>query len=267
MFFALSLLSLSACAAEPVGLVTVDVATGLVPGPEFRTVTIEVFELSEVPAENRTHYEEAPATVGDDFVRGRRITELALSPGVHRITVRLLRPDRRLLVSLSHLVTVSADGARIARFHITRDCVGEAICPSPGGSAALTECLGGHCVDPRCEPPDPTYCPDILFCHDDGECPTTAACAVARCVDGICTEEPVGAACASGEYCNPTLGCVSLETPVDPVASCGEFCEDACAAGIWACDTSPPHCSIVTFKDAGVPCEGGTCDGAGACVP
>ncbi len=195
----LLVLALPACASEPAGVVTVDVRTGLVAGPEFRTVTVEVFQRGESPADNRLVYEEVRASAGDDYARGQRVSELLVPAGVHLITVRLLRPDRRLLVSLSQLVSVQDGGSRVAVFRLTRDCVGDVVCPSPGGSAALTECLAGHCVDPRCEPPDPTYCPDVVFCNGDADCGAIAACAINRCSEGICVEEPIAGACAEGE--------------------------------------------------------------------
>lgn len=265
---ALSLSALGGCGGEPPGLVTIAVRTGLVPGPEFRFVTVEVFDSTDGTAGNRLEYRELTANFGDDFDRGRRVDELELPAGVHRITVRLLRADRRLLVALSQVVSVTAGGARVATFRLTRDCVGDVVCPSPGGSAALSECLAGTCVDPRCEPPNPEHCPDTLtFCNADTDCPTVAACARMACADGICIEQSVAGGCAAGEYCNPTYGCTSTETPIEPGnVECGEFCEGPCTAGIWVCDDGPPRCSVVSFKDAGVSCNGtGECDGVGTC--
>jgi hypothetical protein len=256
------------CPSTPGSVVTVDVQTGLVPGPEFRFVTVEVFEDAEGGAWNRVLLHEASASFGEDYADGVRLTELALPAGVHRVTVRLLRADRRLLVALTKVIAVDAGQSRVSVFRLTRDCVGDVVCPSPGGSAALTECLGGQCVDPRCDPPDPTYCPDVLFCNADAECPPTAACARVACIDGICVEQPIAGACGSGEYCHPGLGCTSLETPVDPrTPDCGEFCEGECTAGIWQCDAEGARCSVVAFKDEGAPCgASGRCDGAGVCV-
>lgn len=256
------------CANAPLSTVTVDVRTGLVPGPEFRFVTVEVFDDTPTGAWNRTLLHEASAAFGDDYAQGVRVTELALEPGVHRVTVRLLRADRRLLVALTKVVAVQEGEARVTTFRLTRDCVGDVVCPSPGGSAALTECLGGQCVDPRCEPPDPTYCPDVLFCNADDDCPPVASCARVACIDGICTEQPVPAACPPTEYCHPGQGCTSLEAPIDPRSpECGEFCEGPCTAGIWTCDAEGARCSVVGFKDAGVPCGmAGQCDGAGECL-
>lgn len=265
--FASLLTLVPACAAEPLGIVTVNVRTGLVPGPEFRFVTIEVFDSTDGTAGNRLEYRELDARFGDEFAAGRRVDELEFPAGVHRITVRLLRPDRRLLVALSQLVSITAGGARVSTFHLTRGCVGDVVCPSPGGSAALSECLAGHCVDPRCEPPDPTHCMGLTFCNSAADCPSVALCAEMACADGICIEEPVSGACAATEYCHPVFGCTSVDSPIEPgEVECGEFCEGACTAGIWACDDEGPRCSVVSFKDRGVSCNGtGTCDGEGTC--
>lgn len=255
------------CEQASSGLVSIDVSTGLVPGPEFRFVTVEAFEGA-----NRIAYYEAPATYGQPYAResGYRVAQLSMPAGPHRVTVRLLRADRRLLVGLTQLVNVDATPQR-RRFSLDRDCVGDVVCPSPGGSAALTECLGGHCVDERCAPPDPTYCPGVTFCNTDSDCPPPAGCARARCEESICVDAPIAmgerGACAVGEYCHPSLGCQSQATPAEvEVPQCGEFCETDCEAGLWVC-SGTPHCSVVSFKDAGVSCgTGRECDGAGHCV-
>jgi hypothetical protein len=260
-------LAWSGCEQTPAGAISVDISTGLVPGPEFRFVTVEAFEGA-----NRIAYYEAPATYGQPYSResGFRVAQLQLPTGPHRVTVRLLRADRRLLVGFTKLVNVDASPHR-AYFRLDRDCVGDVVCPSPGGSSALTECLGGSCVDERCEPPDTTFCPNVTFCNADSDCAPPAACATVHCDEGLCVEEARAAgqpgACAATEYCHPSLGCQSQSTPAEvETPQCGEFCETDCEAGLWVC-SGTPRCSVVSYKDAGIPCGmGRVCDGAGSCM-
>ena len=259
-------LTLVGCEQSQTGPISVDISTGLVAGPEFRFVTVEAFEGA-----NRVAYYEAPATFGQPFAResGFRVAQLQLPAGPHRVTVRLLRADRRLLVGFTKLVNVD-ESPRRAYFRLDRDCVGDVVCPSPGGSSALTECLGGHCVDERCEPPDTTYCPAVTFCNVDADCAPPAACATVHCDESLCVEEAraVGqpGACTASEYCHPSLGCQPQSAPAEvEVPQCGEFCETDCAAGLWVC-SGTPRCSIVSYKDSGIACgTGRACDGAGTC--
>lgn len=248
--------------------VSVDVRTGLVPGPEFSTVRLDVFESSPIGAHNLLERRERPAVVGEDFATGIRVAELDLPPGDYRIRVQLLRADLRVLIGFTRLVTVDAGEARFETIPLTRDCVGEAVCPLPGASAALSECLAGQCVDPRCEPPDPEFCGGLVFCTADAECAAEAECATSRCIDGLCTPQAIEGACGTTEFCDPQDGCTDVRSVMTEIP-CGEFCEMDCVAGIWSCTPSGATCEVVSFKDAGVACgpgSAGTCDGAGACV-
>lgn len=270
-------LALAGCSdgRAPVG---VDVVTGLVPGPEFGAVVVEVFEPGE-PTSGLTRIAliEARAEFGQDFLSGRRVAELRLRPGEYRIRARLLRPDGSRLVDRSVLGTIGASG-RTVTLALTRDCVG-VMCPAPGGSAALTECLGGSCTDPRCEPPDPTYCPEVTFCNRAEDCAPVAACAEQRCDLGLCQPAPREGGCDAGEWCDPGEGCRPLSssavgdggvTSGDAGIVCATVCVpegEPCQLGYWRCDVSPAVCEPIARRDPGYECGPGmVCDGDAACV-
>ena len=260
--------SVAGCgSSDPTASLSVDVRTGLVAGAEFATVRIDVFEsVDGALAHNVLRSLEAPARIGDDFPTGVRAAELTLPPGDYRIRVQLLRSDRRVLVGFTRLLSLSADDVRFESFVLSRDCVGEAICPVPGASVALTECLAGQCVDPRCDPPNPEFCGGLIFCNDDTECVPMADCAESSCVQGLCIPRAIAGSCMGEQYCNPDSGCADLRDVMSEIP-CGEFCEMGCFAGIWNCTPEGANCEMVGFKDEGVACgRGGTCDGAGACI-
>ncbi len=260
---------LAGCGADvaPMSTVNIDVRTGLVAGAEFASVRLEVFDsVDGETAHNLLRSLESPAVFGDDFPTGVRAAALELPPGEYRIRVQLLRSDRRLLVGFTRLLSIDADEIRFETFVLSRDCVGEAICPVAGASAALSECLAGQCVDPRCEPPNPEFCGGLVFCNDDAECTPAAECAESSCIDGLCTPRSLPGACGAEEYCNPSTGCADLDERMTEIP-CGEFCEMGCVAGIWSCTPEGSTCEMVGFKDEGIACgDAGACDGAGTCV-
>lgn len=283
---------------------TVLVATGLVPGPEFTFVEVNIVDTGDVRtgvAIQRTT--EARAIFGNAFARGKRVAEFqGLAPGEYVAVVTLLRTDGSPLIRRRVRVAIDSDFVLVV--HLTRDCVG-VMCPQPGGSAALTECLAGHCVDPRCNPPDPEFCPEVTFCLEDTDCPSTASCATARCVGGVCEEEMNDDACPLESYCDPTPmsgGCTVL--PVSPDAGalddassddlgvtpdaevdagvdmtldggpsfvCGTVCaldDMPCALGYWLCapGTAPVCTDLGADREDGVPCGGDMVCIGGRCV-
>ncbi len=273
--------------------VGVDVITGLVPGPEFTTVVVDVFEAGQPTAGLvRIATVEARAEFGQDFLLGQRVAEVRLAPGEYRIRARLLRRDGSLLVERAVLGTIGGDG-RTVSIALTRDCVG-LTCPAPGGSPALTECLGGTCTDPRCNPPDLTFCPDVVFCNSAEDCGEVAACAERRCADGLCEPAPREAQCGQDEWCDPDQGCAPLpvSTPtmdagsrvdagdVDPgdagmtgPVDCGTFCvppDQPCRIGFWVCDSDAgaPFCDPIAQREPGYPCgPAAACSADGRCLP
>jgi hypothetical protein len=220
-----TVLFLAACGNDGSSL-TVVVATGLVPGPEFTFVEVSLVEGGDIyEGVNVQRMSEARAIFGTEFARGKRVATFeGIHPGTYVAIVSLLRTDGSTLIRRRVRVILASDFVLVV--HLTRDCVG-VTCPQAGGSAALTECLDGQCVDARCNPPDPTFCPDITFCLTDTECPATASCATGRCVGGVCEEEMNTDACTLNAYCDPdpvTGGCMPLAmTPDAGVLEDGSF--------------------------------------------
>jgi hypothetical protein len=212
-------LVLAACGDEGESL-SVDVQTGLVPGPEFDRVETTLFS----GAGGRFEPNEIDRIVVSDvrfpdrFERGRRVAEFgSVTPGTRSVRVRLYRPESAGgTVLIERWVRIRFTGSYALLVRLDRDCVG-AMCPSPGGSAAFSECLAGRCVSPECDLDDPsTYaehccdptapgsdCPNILYCNDVEECAVSAPCAEVQCIEGACVESPIAGACDELEWCDP----------------------------------------------------------------
>lgn len=261
----------SACSDDPVTL-EVRLITGLVPGPEFRTVETQLMDGLSNPSTARILDENAATAVfGTDFGRGVRTASFQLATGDYRVRVRLLRPDGTFLVDRT--IAFRLTGNMVLPVHITRDCVGVE-CPLPGGSAALNTCLQGQCVDPRCSPSAPEFCPTVTFCNDVTECGPVATCAEQGCVEGLCTPSSVEPGCDDEQWCNPDpiAGCEPLTmTPTDPGVACGTICfpaGDPCRFGYVNCDDlTMPFCSSLQGRPVGFVCgEGRVCDEEHNCV-
>jgi hypothetical protein len=274
-----------ACAA-PAPTLYVDVRTGLVPGPEFDAVRVVLYRGSaqrDAPTEalrvieRGARFDEAAA-----FRAGTRVAALeGLTPGTWTVGVRLLRPPAgtgALLVERRVTLTLEAD--RVLVVPLTSDCVAVE-CPAPGGSPAFAECLNGSCVDPFCDPLDPTtwaeHCCDPLdpradcsagpaFCAETNDCGATPACATARCADGLCVEEPVAGACAEGTYCAPSGACEPVEgsLPDGCVQAICELASEPCWWSFVDCDSG--DCTPFVRREAGSACPGGVCSNDGACL-
>ncbi|MBK8170395.1 MAG: hypothetical protein IPK60_08605 [Sandaracinaceae bacterium] len=209
------LFCISACAKKSEPALEVQVVTGLVPGPEFASVLTEVFPGTGTTSGTIVPLR-VPAVFGREFAQGKSVATFPLLPnGTYTVWVHLYRPNGQILIERRTQIVYS--GSYVLRVYLTRDCLSSVItCPEPGGSAEYTECLSGHCVDPRCNPADNAtrmYCPSVLFCIDATDCTDpVAACASNECVSGVCTPTQVADTCAN-QWCNPDLegGCTPLE--------------------------------------------------------
>ncbi len=91
---------------------------------------------------------------------------------------------------------------------LTRSCEG-VMCPND--NPAFDSCLGGRCVDPRCTPETPEFCPPGQ-CVSAAECGVPdAECVESRCGDGVCLAVPNNALCAEGQVCHGLRGCIDQE--------------------------------------------------------
>lgn len=259
-----------ACSTDSATL-QVELITGLVAGPEFAEVQTEVLErCTQSNSDCRVAASTARARLGLDFSHGRPVASFDLPAGEYRIRVRLARADGALVVE--RVVALQLLSDTVLPVHVTRDCVGVA-CPSPFGDAQLSTCLAGQCVDPRCTPAAPQYCPSIDFCGDASECGAVSACAMPGCEEGVCIAAPVVNACASDEWCNPDVGagCVPFEVVPNTGPVCGSICtlpSEPCLVGYWNCETSAPaFCDDLVGRPVGLSCGAGRiCDATGECV-
>jgi hypothetical protein len=269
--FVATLCLLTACSDAP-SRIEVHLFTGLVPGAEFRTVETTLIGGSFAGSAGHVlDSNEAVARLGTDYARGQQAAAFDVSDGSYQIRVRLLRPTGAFLVE--RVMAVSVHGNVVLPLHITRDCVG-VDCPVPGGSAALSTCLQGRCVDPRCSPDAPEFCPEILFCNELSECGAVSECAEQTCARGVCTPGSATDACDTTQWCNPDVGagCEPLTpVPTEDGIVCGTICvspSDPCRFGYWDCSvTDAPVCAALQSRPIGHVCaEGRVCDEAADCV-
>ena len=227
---------------------TVVLLAGCPDGPEA-TLTVRI--QTGLRAEHEVRYADAALVAGaracrevDDFADGREIVatdqaalvdgsftvrEIAdLAPGVYTVRARVRRPppdaggdpeDGATL--LTRCVTVSITGSRVLRIPLTSDCV-NVECPAPAGSAAFSECLAGRCVDPRCDPDDPS---------------TAELCCDRALLGDACDDDPT--LCRSSEDCEATIACAG--TPSCEASVCVEPVEDTCSEGTY-CSAESNRC-------------------------
>ncbi|MBK8169557.1 MAG: hypothetical protein IPK60_04340 [Sandaracinaceae bacterium] len=285
---------IAACSNSPQPALEVQVVTGLVPGPEFASVLTEVSPGTGTTAGTIVPLR-VPVVFGREFAAGRSVATFPnLAHGIYTVWVHLYRPNGQILIE--RRVQINYTGSYVLRVHLTRDCLPSVItCPEPGGSPEYTECLEGRCVDPRCNPQDEAtrvYCPSVAFCLNDAECTDpVAACAMNKCVSGICTPTQVEGTCAT-QWCDPDTsgGCMPLQEPdagtdagfemdagiemgvgrdaglaldegVDANLSCGEECDpeaQPCFKGVWECEGSAQTCvATADTEPYGTPCGDG----------
>ena len=242
-------MALAGCSAKKPTLI-VTVVTSLVAGPEFTDVDVALLQPGgPLDSAHVIDDVDTPATLGQNFAHGRAVASFTdLTAGEKVVRVQLKRPDGTLLIQ-RRVAFVMASNYSLT-VYLTRDCVG-VMCPSPGGSAALTECLSAQCVDPRCDPSDATtramYCPAVTFCNDATECSPVSSCAEETCSTGVCIPEAVTPAmCTSDSYCDPTHGCKPTTANVDAGTDAGAD------AGIDASATDAATMDA-TMMDSSVP--------------
>ncbi|MBK8170279.1 MAG: hypothetical protein IPK60_08015 [Sandaracinaceae bacterium] len=211
--FFLPLLGMAAaCSEDPPSLI-VHVATSLVPGAEFDRVETDIVGNEPVTSGViALRHVEATASFGEPYAQGKPVADFnEVAPGIVTVRVRLVRPDgRRLLERRVRVTLQQSKAAFVLVVHMSRECL-DVTCPNAGGDSALSECLAGQCVDPRCNPPATDFCPPSIFCNTVAECAPTAPCASSLCVDGICEASANDGACTASEWCDPTAGCMPLQ--------------------------------------------------------
>lgn len=202
--------ALAACSDSSPSL-TVRVATSLVPGPEFAHVEVDIIDnATATSGVSAIRHSDATASFGEAYADGKQVASFeGVGAGELTVRVRLLQPDGSRLLERRVRVTISSDTPNyVLVVHMSRECV-SVECPNPAGDSALTECLAGQCVDPRCNPPAAEFCPASIFCNSVADCGPVASCAQMACVDGICESSTRENACDAAEWCDPdvTAGC------------------------------------------------------------
>lgn len=215
---------LASCAGNPGRELSVDLRTDYVAAVEFDNVVVTVDGGRE---------QTLRPTFGTDYVIGRRVAEYAgLGSGSHAVRVVLMRRGSEV-AARDITFDLSADLA--ITVVVTRDCRGVE-CPG-AGNATDTACLGGTCVDPRCTPETPEFCPAPV-CEADDDCPLPEQpCAVRLCLEGTCFVADEGT-CPTGQYCDSVRGCVIADIdPPDGGVDGGDAGTDTGTP-----DTGPPPC-------------------------
>lgn len=276
---------LSACGDDSPTLV-VDVVTGIVPVAQFSRTRVDLLVDDGAGGYRQIVFRVSYPNRSDDYAHGFRIAEFGeVAAGEYTVQVVFLLPDGRPLIQRRTRIRITGNYA--LRVHLTPNCIGVA-CPSPGGNAGYSECLDGHCVDPRCNPPSTEFCEGVEFCGTTTDCRETASCAEATCIDGVCDAAPLEDGCAEFEWCDPLVGqgCEPLieadggveldggvddggDAAVDSGVACGATCvdpSDICRFGTIDCSGETPTCVATLVRTGAVCGDGMVCNPSGSCV-
>ena len=205
----------------------VELRSDLLAGSEFDRIVVTLMATDDIGGPP-LRMSESSARVGEEFIEGRRVAELQeLPPGDYAVRVRLLLGAMEVA---ERIVIVRARRETGITILISRRCA--AInCPGPGDPSQNLSCVAGQCVDPRCTTAGDSYCPPPE-CATSSDCASPAACAPARCADGVCLYAPVPGACDTPSVCDPMVGCVDRSMPDGGMdagdASGADACGDAC---------------------------------------
>ncbi len=191
-------------------ILLVELKTDLVPGVEFAAVRTQLFDPGDRTEELTRR--QVDVTLGRDLTSGLRVAELGdLAPGTYALRVMLVDLADTEVMGRDVVVTVrETAGVTVL---MTRDCRGVA-CPGAGDDPLEAACLGGRCVDERCTPETPEYCP-APECGTSAECTDVISeCADRVCEDGTCFVSTDATMCIPpNNYCDPTDGCSVAELP------------------------------------------------------
>lgn len=211
----------------------VDVVTDYTPDRHFSAVRTEMWSGTDGTDGVAIYAIERYVEPDDDFLAGARVAEVDSPPtGPATLRVTLLANDIRPIALRTAILNVQGNfGATVL---ITRDCA-QVSCP------AEEACQAGRCISAGCIPEAPDECePPTMTpeCVADADCTTEVPCAHARCVAGSCLIAAEDTACADGEICDETSGCVPTPACGDSTCDEGESycecptdCSDACGSG------------------------------------
>ena len=234
----------------------VQARTDLVPSEEFIRVRTEVVRVEGSGGE----LVDMVASSSDDFLEAVHVAELSgLAGGDYRVRVELI--DRSGRTVLQRITLVRVDANMVATMVLTRDCRG--VTCDLGGEQALA-CLGGECMDARCTEETDELCePECTVAAD---CAPLGPCAAAQCNHGFCLYGAPPGACASGEWCEPNLGCLPLgssSAPCEPGANICPYGQTCCPEGgaascqelLPGCPCSDPSCTLGAACNVTTDCQ------------
>ncbi|QQR90796.1 MAG: hypothetical protein IPJ88_03400 [Myxococcales bacterium] len=230
-FLCLHLLG-SCSASDPTSELVIDLKTDLVPGTEFVTVRTELSTT-----DGSLLVTEQAVSSEDNLLNGKRIAEFRdLASGeIKLVTLLIDKKGNSVIERPSTLSFVRTLGLTVV---ISRDCLGVS-CPDDGTNSALTACLGGICVDPKCNSNAVGYCP-VAECHSNDECPADSSCSSAVCIENTCLVYSDDSLCNQNQWCHPDNACIDFcsdglfdydETDTDCGGSCSPCTDGAgCAS-------------------------------------
>lgn len=261
---------LSACDPAGPGIV-VDLRTDLSPGRDFVGVRTEYAPSALAPGEAAESSVERLLPSGTDTLSGVRVAEIGVVVGPAFVRVTLVGADGGAVAGRDYVLDVISHTSLTAI--VTASC-GGVVCPDASDAPGLTACQGGRCVDPRCSPEFPEFCP-AAACADDADCSTALECGAGVCLAGDCFVDVDDARCPVGDVCDVRAGCVEMAAPDDagaPPTDAGPGCpprELACADGVdedcdGMMDCADPDCAGDACDD-GVFCNGADTCAEGAC--
>ncbi|MFK8001598.1 MAG: LamG-like jellyroll fold domain-containing protein [Polyangiales bacterium] len=189
-----SIFTLSACGETTYNL-AIDLRTDLVAGVEFDSVRLVV------DGEAQTFAFDPDAS----YLDGTRLEDLRLEGGDHQIVGALTLAGRTVL---ERAATVRMDTDRAMTVLLSRSCRG-VDCSSSG--AAREACSAGMCVDERCTPETPEFCPLSPECNNATDC-AAGMCGYRTCAAGVCLRGDDGT-CGGTQYCDPSVGCLDRPSP------------------------------------------------------
>jgi len=239
-----------ACASDPIEL-TVDLRTDWQPLSEFVAVQIDLFREPGDAGPLGSNVVTYTLRGTEDFVRGQRVAEYLDVPEGHSF-VRVSLLNRAGGVLAERIVDLELSQSYALTVVMTRNCR-DVVCPGSGDAPSLRACLDSRCVDPRCRPDTPEYCPPT--CEADADC-MIDGCAEARCTDGTCLCERLSACYEAGRECD-------ADANQNEEQACG-----SCALGLQSRSRTcnPETCTWSAWSDFSECLGGGACD-AGTVEP
>lgn len=221
-----------------------DLQTDLVPGVEF------VVARAVLMAPDRS--EDAPVSVGDEFVEGARIAVFEDVPAGGRLfRVDLL--DGGGAVVATGRTQVELREGRAVRVRIFRSCLGITC-------ADDETCTSGACVPAECNDDSSSEFCEEAECDDASDCPGgDASCAVPVCSAGACLLDGDDDLCSATQVCNPDDGCTDA-APSDagpPEVDAGDELRDS-GVDAGALDAGFDAGAPSTPFDCAMPVDGAT---------